>query len=108
MMGDDRAGGIVGEREGWREEVKAGQLQLLSEDLVLLLRNAGWGAGSPATNAGGGRCGSGGGGSWMMGMMVVSASTTVLADSIICLRTTSFMARATASKAAVACALSVV
>ena len=43
MMGDDRAGGIVGEREGWREEVKAGQLQLLSEDLVLLLRNAGWG-----------------------------------------------------------------
>ena len=45
----------------------------------------------------------------MMGMMVVSASTTVLADSIICLRTTSFyMARATASKEAVACALSVV
>ena len=43
VMGDDRAGGIVGEREGWREEVKAGQLQLLSEDLVLLLRNAGWG-----------------------------------------------------------------
>ena len=34
---------IVGEREGWREEVRAGQLQLLSEDLVLLLRNAGWG-----------------------------------------------------------------
>ena len=30
VMGDDRAGGIVGEREGWREEVKAGQLQLLS------------------------------------------------------------------------------
>ena len=39
----------------------------------------------------------------MMGMMVVSASTTVLADSIICLRTTSFLARATASKGSVAC-----
>ena len=38
-------------------------------------------------------------------MMVVSASTTVLADSIICLGTTSSMARTTASKEAVVCAL---
>ena len=37
--------------------------------------------------------------------MVVSASTTVLADSIIRLRTTSSMARTTASKEAVVCAL---
>ena len=41
----------------------------------------------------------------MRGMMVVSASTTVLADSIICLGTTSSMARTTASKEAVVCAL---
>ena len=37
--------------------------------------------------------------------MVVSASTTVLADSIIRLRTTSSMARTAASKEAVVCAL---
>ena len=43
------------EVEGWREEVKAGQLQLLSEDLVLLLRNAVWGGQEvlPRTPAGG-------------------------------------------------------
>ena len=64
---------------------------------------AGEGAGSPATNAGGGRGGSDGGGrGWsrrMMGM-VLSASTTVLADSTIRLLTanpTAASVRTTAS-----------
>ena len=37
--------GIAGEVEGWREQVRAGQHLLLTEDLVALLRGAGWGGG---------------------------------------------------------------
>ena len=37
--------GIAGEVEGWREQVRAGQHLLLTEDLVALLRDAGSGGG---------------------------------------------------------------
>ena len=64
--------GIAGEVEGWREQVRAGQHLLLTEDPW-------W------------RC--------------CAALAGGLADSIIRLRTTSSMARTTASKEAVVCAL---
>ena len=39
--------GIAGEVEGWREQVRAGKRLLLTEDLLALLRGAGWGGGKP-------------------------------------------------------------
>ena len=43
VAGGDGGGHRWGPVEGWREQVRAGRHLLLSEDLVLLLRNAGWG-----------------------------------------------------------------
>ena len=54
------AGDRCWEMEGWRDEVRAGRLLLLSEDLEPLLRNGGWG-GVPAPPAIGGVGARGGG-----------------------------------------------
>ena len=55
------AGDRCWEREGWRDEVRAGRLLLLSEDLEPLLRNGGWGGVSrPTGHRRGRRAGRGG------------------------------------------------
>jgi len=55
--------GGLWEKEGWRDEVRAGRLLLLSEDLGPLLRNGGWGGISrPNGHRRGRRAGGGGGG----------------------------------------------
>ena len=56
------AGDRCWEREGWRDEVRAGRLLLLSEDLEPLLRNGGWGGVSRPTGHRRGRRAGGGGG----------------------------------------------
>ena len=53
--------GGLWEKEGWRDEVRAGRLLLLSEDLGPLLRNGGWGGISrPNGHRRGRRAGGGG------------------------------------------------
>ena len=55
------AGDRCWEMEGWRDEVRAGRLLLLSEDLGPLLRNGGWGGISrPNGHRRGRRAGGGG------------------------------------------------
>ena len=53
--------GGLWEKEGWRDEVRAGRLLLLSEDLEPLLRNGGWGGVSCPTGHRRGRLAGGGG-----------------------------------------------
>ena len=43
VAGGDGGGHRWGPVEGWREQVRAGRHLLLTEDLVALLRDAGWG-----------------------------------------------------------------